>query len=41
MLKKRIGAAVIIKNGIVVQSLGFKNYLPVGKPSITVEFLNN
>ena len=41
MLKKRIVATVIINNGIVVQSIGFKKYLPIGKPDIAIEFLNN
>ncbi len=41
MLKKRIVAILIVKNGIVVQSIGFKHYLPVGKPAIAVEFLNS
>jgi len=40
MLKKRLIACLIIKNGIVVQSINFKKYLPIGKPSISVEFLN-
>lgn len=40
MLKKRISANLIIKDGIVVQSLNFKKYLPVGSPAIAVEFLN-
>ena len=40
MLKKRIIANLIVKNGIVVQSIGFKRYLPVGKPGIAIEFLN-
>lgn len=40
MLKRRIAASLIVKDGIVVQSIGFKKYLPVGKPSIAVEFLN-
>lgn len=41
MLKKRIAATVVVKDGIVVQSIGFQKYLPVGKPPITIEFLNN
>lgn len=41
MLKKRIIASLVVKNGIVVQSLGFNRYLPVGSPEIAVEFLNN
>jgi len=40
MLKKRIVATLIVRDGIVVQSIGFKHHLPVGKPSIAVEFLN-
>jgi len=40
MLKKRITASLVVKNGVVVQSIGFNKYLPVGKPSIAIEFLN-
>ena len=40
MLNKRIGGAVIIKDGIAVQSIGFGKYLPVGRPEIAVEYLN-
>ena len=40
MLKKRIIGCIVIKNGIVVQSIGFKKYLPIGKPAIAVEYLN-
>ncbi|MCK5451209.1 MAG: imidazole glycerol phosphate synthase subunit HisF [Candidatus Omnitrophica bacterium] len=40
MLKKRITACLVIKNGIVVQSIGFTKYLPIGRPSIAVEFLS-
>lgn len=41
MLKKRVSANLVVKDGIVVQSIGFKKYLPVGKPEIAIEFLNN
>ena len=41
MLKKRIIATVVVKNGIVVQSINFKKFLPVGKPHIAVEYLNS
>ncbi len=41
MLKKRIVATLIVKNGIVVQSIGFKKYLPIGNPSIAIEYLNS
>lgn len=40
MLKKRLVACLILKNGIVVQSIGFKKYLPVGSLDVSVEFLN-
>jgi cyclase len=40
MLKKRIVAVLVVKDGLVVQSIGFRRYLPVGKPAIAVEFLN-
>lgn len=40
MLKKRITACLVIKNGRVVQSIGFKIYFPVGSPEVSVEFLN-
>lgn len=35
MLKKRIIAAIFVRNGLAVQSIGFKKYLPVGKPEIS------
>ena len=41
MLKKRIIAALFVKNNIVVQSQGFKKYLPVGCPEIAAEAFNN
>jgi cyclase len=41
VLKKRITATLSIKEGIVVQSIGFKRYLPVGKPAIALEYLNS
>lgn len=41
MLKKRIVATVVVRNKIVVQSRNFKRYMPVGKPEIAVEFLDD
>ncbi len=41
MLKKRITATLVVKNGILVQSIGFKRYLPIGKPAIAIEYLNS
>lgn len=40
MLKKRITACLPVYHGMVVQSIGFKKYLPVGKPPVALEFLN-
>lgn len=40
MLKQRLVAFLPIRNGVVVQSIGYNRYLPVGKPRIAVEFLN-
>jgi len=40
MMPKRIIAVVTIKNGIVVQSFGYKKYLPLGKPEIIIKNLN-
>lgn len=41
MLKKRIVAILVVKDGIVVQSIGFNQYMPVGKPGIAIEFLDD
>ncbi len=40
MVKKRLVAALLVYQGIVVQSRGFGRYLPVGRPEIQAEFLN-
>jgi cyclase len=40
MLKKRIVGVLIVRNGIVVQSVRFRTYLPVGHPQTAVEYLN-
>lgn len=40
MLKKRVVAVLVVREGIVVQSVGFQHYLPVGSPQIAVEFLS-
>ena len=40
MLKKRIAASLVVKDGIVVQSKNFRKYLPIGRPAIAIEFLN-
>lgn len=41
MLKNRVIATVLVQAGQVVQSVGFKSYLPVGRPEVSVEFLND
>lgn len=41
MLKKRIVATLLVKDNIVVQSLKFNHYLPVGRPAIAIEFLDD
>ena len=40
MLKTRVVGVIVVKNGLVVQSITFERYLPVGVPSIAVEYLN-
>jgi len=40
MLKKRLIGVVTIKNGWAVQSFGYKDYMPLGKPECLVENLS-
>lgn len=40
MLKKRLIGVVTVKNGLAVQSLGYRSYLPLGKPECLVENLD-
>ena len=40
MLKKRVIASLFVHNGIIVQSINFNTYLPVGKPEISAEAFN-
>lgn len=40
MLKRRVAASVIVKDGIVVQSFRFNRYLPIGRPDIALQFLS-
>jgi len=39
MLKKRLVACLLIRDGLIVQSIGFKRYLPIGKPRFPIEFV--
>lgn len=41
MLKKRIVAVIVVKDGIAVQSHTFSRYLPLGRPAIIAEFLDD
>lgn len=41
MIKTRIIAVVLVKDGIAVQSIGFKKYLPIGSPLIAIKFLDS
>lgn len=40
MLKTRLVGVLIIRDDIVVQSINFNQYLPVGSPSISVDYLD-
>ena len=37
MLAKRLIGAVIVRDGLAVQSIGYKKWLPIGKPEIVRE----
>ena len=39
MLKKRLIACLIVREGLIVQSIGFNNYLPIGRPKFPIEFV--
>jgi imidazole glycerol-phosphate synthase subunit HisF len=41
MLKKRLIPVILLRNGIVVQSKGFKRYQSLGSPTAVVERLSN
>ena len=40
MLKKRIAAAIVVKNNRAVQSFGYRNYLPLGSVTTIIENLD-
>ena len=40
MLKKRLIACLLIKDDLIVQSISFNKYLPIGNPKFPLEFLN-
>ena len=39
MLKKRLIACLLIRDGLIVQSIGFNKYLPIGHPKFPLEFV--
>jgi len=39
VLKKRLVACLLIRDGLIVQSIGFKRYLPIGRPQFPIEFV--
>lgn len=39
MLKKRLIACLIVREGLIVQSIGFNQYLPIGRPKFPIEFV--
>jgi imidazole glycerol-phosphate synthase subunit HisF len=39
VLKKRLVACLLVRNGLLVQSIGFNRYLPVGRPKFPIEFI--
>ena len=40
MLKQRLIASITVRRGIAVQSIGFRRFLPIGRPEIVAENLN-
>lgn len=41
MLKKRLICCLVLQDELLVQSIGFSRYLPIGKAKIAVEFMTN
>ena len=39
MLKKRLIATLLMRDGLIVQSIGFNRYLPIGRPRLPIEFV--
>jgi cyclase len=40
MHKPRVIPLILLKDGLVVQSIGFEKFLPIGKPTVAVEFFS-
>lgn len=41
MLRKRLISCLVLQDQLLVQSHGFKTFLPIGRPDIAVEFMTN
>ena len=41
MYKKRLVGTIFIKDNLVVQSISFKQYLPIGTPEVAIESGSN
>ena len=39
MLKNRLVACLLLRDGLIVQSIGFAKYLPIGRPKFPIEFV--
>lgn len=39
MLKKRLIACLLMREGLIVQSFGFRRWLPIGRPRFSIEFV--
>jgi imidazole glycerol-phosphate synthase subunit HisF len=39
MLKKRLIASLLLRDGLIVQSFGFNSFLPIGRPRFAIEFV--
>ena len=40
MLKMRVIGVVVVRNGLAVQSIAFRRYLPIGTPEIAINYLD-
>jgi len=40
MLKKRLIPCILVRDNLLVQSINFSKYLPIGKPKIAIEYFN-
>lgn len=38
-MKKRLVACLLVRDGLIVQSIGFNRYLPIGTPRFPIEFV--